>query len=140
MSDFTCDPAILAVYRNSSLSPMLSVRRGKEALAFYQAAFGAKVLFRAGEVREEVIAKLAIGNAEFWISDEDPDHLNFSPESIGGTSVRLIVVLDDPHAAVDYAVAAGAKVLCPVVDEDYGWRIGRIQDPFGHIWEIGKPI
>jgi PhnB protein len=132
--------SIHAVYQDASLSPMLSVRRGKEALAFYQAAFGAKLLFRAGELRDEVIAKLAIGNTEFWISDEDPEHRNFSPESIGGTSVRMILIVGDPHAAFDYAVAAGAEVLCPVTDEDYGWRIGRIQDPFGHIWEIGKPL
>lgn len=134
------ESSIQVVFQNSSLSPMLSVRRGKEALAFYQAAFGAKVLFRAGEARDEVIAKLAIGKAEFWISDEDIEHRNFSPESIGGTSTRVILVVDDPHAAVAYAAAAGAKVLCPVVDESYGWRIGRIEDPFGHIWEIGREI
>jgi PhnB protein len=131
---------IQTVYQDASLAPMLSVRRGVEALAFYQAAFGAKVLFRAGEARDEVIAKLAIGKAEFWISDEDIEHRNFSPESIGGTSTRMILIVDDPHAAFDYAVAAGAKVLCPVTDESYGWRIGRIEDPFGHIWEIGKEI
>jgi len=132
--------SIETVFQETSLAPMLSLRRGKEALAFYQAAFGAKVLFRAGEARDEVIAKLAIGKAEFWISDEDTEHRNFSPESIGGTSTRMILVVDDPHAAFDYAVAAGAKVLCPMTDESYGWRIGRIEDPFGHIWEIGKPL
>jgi PhnB protein len=131
---------IQAVFQTASLSPMLSVRRGKEALAFYQAAFGAKLLFRAGEVRDEVIAKLAIGKAQFWISDESPQHGNFSPELIGGTSTRMILIVDDVHAAFDYAVAAGAKVLCPVTDEDFGWRIGRIEDPFGHVWEIGKEL
>jgi PhnB protein len=134
------ESTIETVFQATSLAPMLSVRRGVEALAFYQAAFGAKVLFRAGEARDEVIAKLAIGNAEFWISDESPEHRNFSPETIGGTSVRMILIVDDPHAAFDYAVAAGAEVLCPVVDESYGWRIGRMQDPFGHIWEIGREI
>jgi PhnB protein len=134
------ESSIEAVFQETSLAPMLSVRRGVEALAFYQAAFGAKVLFRAGEARDEVIAKLAIGKAEFWISDEDTEHRNFSPESIGGTSTRMILVVDDPHAAFDYAVAAGAKVLCPMTDESYGWRIGRIEDPFGHIWEIAKPL
>ena len=134
------ESSIHAVFQDASLSPMLLVRRGTEALAFYQDAFGAKVLFRAGEARDEVIAKLAIGKAEFWISEEDLEHQNFSPESIGGTSVRMILIVDDPHTAFNYAVAAGAKVLCPVVDESYGWRIGRIEDPFGHIWEIGKEI
>ena len=74
------EKSIESVFQDASLSPMLSVRRGVEALAFYQAAFGAKLLFRAGEARNEVIAKLAVGKSEFWISDEDPEHRNFSPE------------------------------------------------------------
>ena len=95
------ESSIQTVFQDASLSPMLSVRRGKEALAFYQAAFGAKVLFRAGETRDAVIAKLAIGKSEFWISDEDTEHRNFSPESIGGTSFRMILIVNDPHAAID---------------------------------------
>ena len=128
------------VYGDASITPMLSVRHGARAVDFYEAAFAAKTLFRFDAEDGSVIAKLAVGKAEFWVSDESPEHGNFSPESIGGTSVRLIVVLDDPHAAFDYAVTAGAKVLCPVTDEPYGWRIGRILDPFGHVWEIGKEI
>jgi PhnB protein len=128
------------LYREASLAPMLSVRGGLRALEFYQKAFGARVLFQAGEVSGVVIAKLAIGNAEFWIADEEPEFGNAGPETLGGTTMRMIVVLDDPHAAFECAVAAGAAVLCPVTDEDYGWRIGRLRDPFGHVWEIGKPL
>ncbi len=66
--------------------------------------------------------------------------MNFSPDTLGGGSVRMIMVVDNPDAAFDRAVAAGAKVVWPVADQSYGWRIGRIVDPFGHHWEIGKPL
>jgi PhnB protein len=81
-----------------------------------------------------------VGGAEFWVADESPEHLNFSPESLGGATTRMVMVVADPDAAFDRAVAAGAKVVVPVENQPYGWRVGRIVDPFGHHWEIGKPL
>ena len=81
-----------------------------------------------------------MGGAEFWVADESPENLNFSPESLGGGTVRLVMVVDDPDAAFARAVKAGATVVWPVEDQPYGWRVGRIVDPFGHHWEIGKPL
>jgi PhnB protein len=52
----------------------------------------------------------------------------------------MILVVADPDAMFDRAIAAGAASISPVMDEDYGWRIGRVVDPFGHHWEIGKPL
>ena len=52
----------------------------------------------------------------------------------------MVLIVDDPDAAFDKAIAAGASSISPVRDESYGWRIGRIVDPFGHHWEIGKPL
>jgi len=80
-----------------------------------------------------------VRNAEFWVSDESPKHLNFSPESLGGGSVRMVMTVEDPDAAFERALTAGAKVVSPV-DNQYGWRVGRVVDPFGHHWEIGKPL
>lgn len=122
------------------ISPMLSVRRGFRAVEFYQAAFGAEVLFRIGEGEESVVAQMSVGGAQFWVSDESPEHKNFSPESLGGSTVRMVLVVDDPDAAFQRAIQAGAKQVQPVVDQPYGWRVGRVVDPFGHHWEIGKPI
>ncbi len=87
----------------------------------------------------EVVARLSVGTAEFWVADESPEHSNFSPESLGGGTIRMILTVENPDAAFDRAVAAGATVVWPVA-EQYGWRIGRIVDPFGHHWEIGKPL
>jgi PhnB protein len=128
-----------ATVHKTSISPMLSVRNGAKAIKFYKAAFGAAELFRVGD-ESGVVAQLSVGGAEFWVADESPENLNFSPESLGGGTVRLVLVVDDPDAAFARAVEAGAKVVWPVADQPYGWRVGRIVDPFGHHWEIGKPI
>jgi PhnB protein len=123
----------------TSIAPMLSVRRGAQAIEFYQSALGATVLYRIDAPDGAVVAQLSAGGAEFWVADESPEHLNFSPETLGGGTVRMIVVVADPDAAFNQAVAAGAKIIHPVA-EQYGWHIGRILDPFGHHWEIGKPL
>lgn len=125
--------------RRTGIAPMLSVRGGKRAVEFYQAAFGAGELFRIESEDGAVVAQLAVGPADFWVADESPEHFNFSPESLGGGSVRMVLTVEDPDAMFARAVAAGAKVVSPMADQ-YGWRIGRIADPFGHHWEIGKPL
>jgi PhnB protein len=122
------------------ISALLSVRNGAKAVEFYQKAFGARVLFRIGAESESVVAQLAVGNAEFWLADESPEHSNFSPETLQGSSVRMVMIVDDPDAAFARALAAGAREVWPVDNQPYGWRVGRIVDPFGHHWEIGKPL
>ncbi|MGO9246736.1 MAG: VOC family protein [Verrucomicrobiia bacterium] len=123
----------------TAIAPLLSVRRGAKAIEFYKAAFGADVVFRVDGDDGSVVARLSVAGAEFWLADESPEHLNFSPESLGGGSVRMILIVEDPDAAFARAVAAGAKMVWPV-DNRHGWRLGRIVDPFGHHWEIGKPL
>jgi PhnB protein len=125
----------------TGLSPELSVRRGLDALEFYEAAFGAVEVYRVGgtEENEDVVAQLAVGDASFWVSDESPTNKNFSPESLGGSTVRLLLVVDDPQAVVERAVTLGAAEVSPV-SEEHQWLLGRIEDPFGHHWEIGKPL
>jgi PhnB protein len=124
---------------STAIAPLLSVRRGAEAIAFYQAAFGAEVHFRVDAPDGAVVATLAIGPAEFWVADESPEHANFSPETLAGGTVRMILTVNDPDTAFAQAVAAGATIVHPVKN-DYGWRLGRIVDPFGHHWEIGNPL
>jgi len=123
----------------TTIAPMLSVRKGAKAVEFYKAAFGARELFLLDN-GGSVVAQLAVGEAEFWLADESPEHLNFSPESLGGGTVRMVMVVDNPDAAFERAVEAGASVVQRVTDQPYGWRVGRVVDPFGHHWEIGKPL
>jgi PhnB protein len=126
--------------QKTTIAPMLSVRNGAKAIEFYKAAFEADELFRIADESGAVVAQLSVAGAEFWLADESPQHLNFSPESLGGGSVRMVMVVPEPDATFDRAVAAGAKVVSPVTDQPYGWRVGRVVDPFGHHWEIGKPF
>jgi PhnB protein len=123
----------------SSVAPMLSVRRGAAAVDFYKAAFGAAEVFRIEAPDGAVVARLSIDGAEFWVSDESPPHGNFSPETLGGGTVRMILTTADPDAAFAVAVAAGARAVSAVADA-HGWRVGRVADPFGHHWEISRPL
>jgi PhnB protein len=120
----------------TGITATLSVRNWPQAIAFYKTAFGAEELFR---VDGGGVAQLSVGGAEFWVAEESPEHLNFSPESLGGCSVRMLLIAEDPAATCAQAVAAGAVEVLPVTD-DYGWSLGRIVDPFGHHWEIGRPL
>ncbi|HWE86905.1 MAG TPA: VOC family protein [Terracidiphilus sp.] len=122
------------------VAPMLSVRRGKAAVAFYLAAFGAEVLFQIEAPDGAVVAELSVGQSRFWVADESPEHKNFSPETLGGATARIVLVVDDPDATFECGLKAGATSVWPVEDQEYGWRVGRLMDPFGHHWEIGKPL
>jgi PhnB protein len=122
----------------TTIAPWLSVRNGARAVDFYKSAFGATEVFRMDE-SGSVVARLSMEGAEFWVGDESPEHFNFSPETIGGSSVRIILTVADPDAVFARAVTAGASQVYPV-GEEYGWRLGRVVDPFGHHWEIGRPL
>jgi PhnB protein len=121
-----------------SVQVQLSVRRGSEAVAFYEHAFGATEAYRVDN-DAEVVAQLAVGTTMFWVEDGSPEHHNYSPETLGGATERLLLVVDDPKVVVEQAIAAGAREVYPV-QEAHGWLLGRVVDPFGHHWEIGKPL
>jgi hypothetical protein len=101
--DVRMDPTITP--REVSIVPELSVRHGREAVEFYKAAFGASEVYRVGGTDDapSVVAQLAVGDASFWVADESPPHGNFSPESLGGGTVRMLLIVDDPEAAVERA-------------------------------------
>ena len=122
-----------------SLAPWLSVRNSARAVEFYKAAFGAVEVYRLEDPGGGVVSRLSIEGEEFWLSDESPGNSNFSPESLGGATARMILTVADPDVVFAQALAAGATQVFPVTEE-YGWRLGRIVDPFGHTWEIGHPL
>ena len=132
------DSAAVASAR-CSIAPWLSVRGGARAVAFYRSAFGATEVFRLDGPGGSVVARLSVDGAEFWLGDESPEHGNFSPESLGGGSVRMILTVADPDGVFARAVAAGATQV-HAVSEGHGWRVGRVVDPFGHHWEIARQL
>ena len=127
--------------RPVTVMAQLSVRHGRAAIEFYRAAFGAVEDYRVGgnDQNEAVVAQLSVGGSTFWVSDESPEHANFSPESVGGATTKMLLIVEDPDAVIARAVTAGARLVRAATDE-HGWRLGRIEDPFGHHWEIGKPV
>lgn len=122
------------------LMPVLAVRDGSEAVAFYGRAFDARVRMQVTAPDGAVVAELEIDGNRLMVADESPEDANPAPETLGGSPVRLALVVADPDAVAARAVAAGARVVYPVADQDYGWRLGRVVDPYGHHWEIGRPL
>jgi PhnB protein len=122
-----------------SIAPWLSVRNSAQAVEFYKTAFGATEVFRLASGSGAVVARLSVDGAEFWVGDESPEHANFSPESLGGGTVRMILTVGDPDTVFAKAVTAGAKAVHDV-GEQHGWRVGRLVDPYGHHWEIGREL
>jgi PhnB protein len=121
-----------------SIQPELWVDTPEEALAFYEAAFGAMIIHRVGE-GEDIVAQLGVGEARFWVAPISSTMKRLSPRAIGGATSRMLLVVEDPDSVVRQAVAAGATESSSVQVE-HGWRLGRIIDPFGHEWEIGAPL
>src|SRR5882762_11422167 len=101
-----------------SVAPMLSVRGGARAVEFYKAAFGANEVYRVEDPGGSVVSRLSVDGAEFWLSDESPEHGNFSPESLGGGTARMILTVPDPDAMFAKALAAGARGVIPVEEAD----------------------
>jgi PhnB protein len=122
-----------------SILPWLSVRNGAKAVDFYKAALGATEVFRLDAPDGGVVARLSVDGAEFWLGDESPEHKNFSPETLNGGTVRMVLSVPDPDAMFQRAIKAGAKEVAPVA-EQHGWRVGRVVDPFGHRWEIAREL
>jgi PhnB protein len=124
----------------TSIKPVLSVRNGAAAIEFYCRAFGAVEIMRVSSPDGAVVAELSVDGASFFLADESPENGNYSPQTIGGNSVRMEISVVDPDAFFAKALAAGATEIYPIADQDYGYRLGRLADPFGHHWEIGRPL
>lgn len=122
----------------TSIQPELWVDAGSSAVTFYTDAFGATTLHMVGE-GEDVVAQLAIGEAVFWVATAGENSERLVPRALGGSTGRVLLVVDDPAAVQTRAIAAGATEKSPV-DREHGWLVGRVTDPFGHEWEIGKPL
>ena len=112
----------------------------RAAIRFYERAFGAKEHERLETPTGQIFAEMSIDGQGFFVVDEDPEAFNLSPESLGGTSVRISLIVEDADATTVQAIAAGATEVFPVADQPYGLRQGRVADPNGHHWLIGTPL
>jgi PhnB protein len=125
----------------TGLHPFLAVRDVQRAVDFYRDAFGAiEVGERSIAPNGSQVAILTVLGHHLGVGTESVELGTPSPETAGVTTVRLSLEVDDPDAAQARAVAAGATEKFPVADQPYGYRQGRVIDPFGHQWLIGRPL
>jgi PhnB protein len=129
----------MAAFR-TTITPVLTVRDAAAAVAFYQRVFGAEELYRNSYPDGRIVAELAVDGARFRVADEAPEAANLSPETLDGTTVRINLLVPDPDDLAARAIAGGATEIAPVADQSYGLRQGRLADPFGHHWLIGRPL
>jgi PhnB protein len=130
---------MVTAFRNS-ITPVLTVIDAEAAVSFYKKAFGAEEIVRNSYPDGRIVAEMSVGDSRFRVADEAPEADNLSPQTLNGTTVRINLLVGDPDALVARAVANGAVEVTPVADQSYGLRQGRIADPFGHHWLIGRPL
>ena len=122
-----------------SITPWLSIQGSKNAVEFYKSAFNAVETYRLETPDDGIVVKLSIQRAEFWLSIEAGQTGNSEYKPLGGNSIRMILTVQNPEGLFKQALKAGASEVFPV-SEDHGWKLGRLEDPFGLHWEIGHPI
>ncbi|MBN9100537.1 MULTISPECIES: VOC family protein [unclassified Pseudonocardia] len=115
------------------LHARLVVDDADEALAFYAAAFDAEVSERHVIDGKVVHSIVTAGPVRFAVRDA-----GYGDAGPDGDSTPVIMSLDvsDADAVAERMLAAGATVVHPVSDHDYGDRGGRLRDPFGHQWTV----
>jgi len=122
-------------------TPRMFVRGAANAIEFYQRAFGATELGRSADPSGKIVnAEIKIGDSIISLAEESPEWGNYSPESLGGATMILTLNVEDADAVWDRAISAGAKAVFPIKDQFYGYRQGRLADPFGHLWIISTQI
>ena len=122
------------------ITPGIVVGDARDAIAFYEKAFGAKETYRLEAGGKVAHAEMRIGDARFMLSDEFPEWDALGPESRGGTTGSLLVYVDDVDGAFERAIKAGACLLQAVENQVWGDRRGTVVDPFGHRWMLGTHV
>ena len=126
-------------YRTAT--PYLIVKGAADAIEFYKRAFGATEMLRMADPKGRVgHAEIRIGDSVIMLADEHPTMGYRGPHALGGSSVSILLYLEDVDAVYARAVRAGAKPLRPVANQFYGDRSGTLEDPFGHVWTIATHV
>jgi PhnB protein len=126
-------------YRTAT--PYLIVAGAAEAIDFYKRAFGATELLRMADPHGRVgHAEIKIGDSVIMLADEHPAMGYRGPRSLGGSSVSILLYLENVDGVFERAIRAGAKAQRAVTDQFYGDRSGTLEDPFGHVWTIATHV
>ena len=120
----------------TSAAPRLAFKDAAKAIEFYKKAFGAKEIMRFDTGQGIPQAKIMIGDSVVMLCDEWPEGGRYSAETTGSSPVSMSIQVPDADAFAEQAVAAGAKLASPIVDQFYGYREGTLLDPFGYTWGV----
>ena len=123
-----------------SVTPYLIVDDANAAIDFYKKAFGATEKFRLPMGDKIGHAEIKIGDSFVMLADEFPDMGHLGPKARGGTTVSLLIYVEDVDSAFKQAIEAGAKEVRPVENQFWGDRMGTLTDPFGHQWSLGTTV
>lgn len=121
--------------------PMLVCRDAGAEIDFCKRAFDAvEISRRTADDGTVVHATLKIANSILMVHNVSPHLASQAPATDGSCPVVNYVYGDEVDSVIERAVAAGARVLLPAVDQFWGDRVGRIVDPSGHVWNIAARI
>lgn len=128
---------------SQTLTPYLVSPDAVASIDFYKQAFGAEELARlaAPDGRRVMHARLRILGSELMLSDDFHEMMggkSETPQALGGSPVTLHLHVEDADAVWNRAVAAGASVIMPLMDQFWGERYGQLRDPFGYKWSVGQ--
>ena len=123
-----------------SVTPYLAVKDAAAAIDWYREALGATEVMRMEDGGRVVHAEIKVGDSMIMLSDEWEEGGHLAPDTLGGTSVGLMVYLEDVDAVFARAIDKGATETRPVADQFYGDRTGTLVDPFGHRWFLSTHI
>jgi PhnB protein len=123
-----------------SVTPYLIVDDAKAAIDFYTRAFGATEKFRLPMGDRIGHAEIRIGDSFVMLADEFPDMGHLGPKARGGTTVSLMIYVEDVDSAFKQAIEAGGKAERPVENQFWGDRMGTLSDPFGHKWSLATTV
>lgn len=126
-------------FNQTSVRPFLTVNDGAKAVEFYIAAFGAVETKRFERPGQKLSSVIEIDTAVFYVADEEPENGNISPGVQSNSSVRIIVETNNADQLFAQALQLGATQICAMTTEE-DWRIGKLKDPFGHVWELGYKL
>ena len=130
------DPAHLPFF-----SPHLYIPAGVKSIDFYLQAFSAIELRRfLNDDGSYHVSELTIGGRLFHLHEINVTKGQLDPMSAGGTTVAIGLFVEDVDRVVSAAIQAGADLLSPARDYDYGYRQAMIRDPFGHQWLLEMQI
>lgn len=123
--------------RPVAVFPYLRVDGADAAIAWYTAHLGAVENLRVSSPGGSVVlhARLHLGDSVLMLSDVARDWSE-APASDGPAAANLMLYVEDVDATQTMCVANGATELMPVGDQFRGERMGRIRDPFGHVWNL----